>query len=556
MPDAGAIRAGKAFVELTADDGPLTRGLAVAQRKLKAWGESLTAIGSRLAAGGGVIGAPLAAAAKTFVDGGAALSDMSKRTGVAVETLSALGYAAEQGGADLDTVEKALRKISMEAVKAAGGGQEATEALAALGLSANDLKNLSPDKMLELVGRKIQALPNPANRAAVAMRLLGEEGGTKLLPFLEQLAAGAPEAARALGLVTSTEEANSAKALSQAWKTLTAAGARAVAVVGSALAPALQSVADILVQTIQPALAWVSANKELAVVIAGVAVGAVALGATLAGLGVALTAMVPVVAALAAAGQLLLNPWVLLGGAVAAVVYKTGLYKPVLEALEPGIARVTDLFMDLGETGANAWTGIKDAIAAGDLQLAGKVAFAGLDMAWTLIANQMKETWRNFTRYIVEAFHGAWNAIADMLTSLPGAGWVTGMDPAELKKGLAEDAALGAKLREAERQAARNADDAALTQAAQALSDAMEAAREARQASERRREPQVLAAAVPDLQAIHQRLSSVGTFNAFGARGLGGDQQSRIAAAAEETARNTKETVRQFKDLAKGLTFG
>jgi hypothetical protein len=37
---------------------------------------------------------------------------MSKRTGVSVEALSELGFAAEQSGADLATLEAGLRRMS------------------------------------------------------------------------------------------------------------------------------------------------------------------------------------------------------------------------------------------------------------------------------------------------------------------------------------------------------------------------------------------------------------------------------------------------------------
>lgn len=49
MPPAGGIRAGKAFVELFADDRKLVRGLRAAQRKLKAFGASVRNIGMKIA---------------------------------------------------------------------------------------------------------------------------------------------------------------------------------------------------------------------------------------------------------------------------------------------------------------------------------------------------------------------------------------------------------------------------------------------------------------------------------------------------------------------------
>ena len=59
MPQAGAIRAGRAFVELFADDSKLVRGLKRAQAKLKAFGESVRNMGLKLAGLGSAIVAPL-----------------------------------------------------------------------------------------------------------------------------------------------------------------------------------------------------------------------------------------------------------------------------------------------------------------------------------------------------------------------------------------------------------------------------------------------------------------------------------------------------------------
>ena len=95
MANAQGIRAGEAFVELFADDSRLVKGLKKASARLKGWGESVTAAGKSMLAGGGAILGALAGSAKVFADMGSELSDMSTRTGVSVEALSELGYAAK-----------------------------------------------------------------------------------------------------------------------------------------------------------------------------------------------------------------------------------------------------------------------------------------------------------------------------------------------------------------------------------------------------------------------------------------------------------------------------
>ena len=86
MANTQAIRAGKAFVELFANDRRLVRGLKAASAKLKAWGAGVTAMGRKVFAGGLVLAAPLAAATKIFSAMGDTVAKMSLRTGVSAES--------------------------------------------------------------------------------------------------------------------------------------------------------------------------------------------------------------------------------------------------------------------------------------------------------------------------------------------------------------------------------------------------------------------------------------------------------------------------------------
>jgi hypothetical protein len=108
---ASAIRAGRAFVELFADDAQLRKGLKGAADRLKAFGGVVRNIGLAFTALGVGITAPLMAAARGWAKAGDELYDMSKRTGLSVEQLSALSYAAAHTGADLTSVEVAVRRM-------------------------------------------------------------------------------------------------------------------------------------------------------------------------------------------------------------------------------------------------------------------------------------------------------------------------------------------------------------------------------------------------------------------------------------------------------------
>src|SRR5690349_21507090 len=134
MPTSNAIRAGAAYIELYTRDSRLVKGLASASKRLQAFGASVRAMGLQVVAAGTALITPLLASLKHFADAGDVLNKMSQRTGVSVEALSELGYAADQSGSDLTILEGSLRKMQKALVQAAQGSRPARENLKRLGL--------------------------------------------------------------------------------------------------------------------------------------------------------------------------------------------------------------------------------------------------------------------------------------------------------------------------------------------------------------------------------------------------------------------------------------
>ena len=85
MADTRGIRAGRAFVELGVSD-KLSAGLRRAQKRLKAFGDGLRSVGTRLTAIGAGSVASLLSTVKVFTAMGDTLDKMSKRTGASVSS--------------------------------------------------------------------------------------------------------------------------------------------------------------------------------------------------------------------------------------------------------------------------------------------------------------------------------------------------------------------------------------------------------------------------------------------------------------------------------------
>src|SRR5690606_12261224 len=98
MAKAGAIRAGRAFVELFADDSKLAAGLRQASAKLKAFGASVTSRGKQMPGIGAAIATPLAFAVKVFADFDDQMRSVRGVTGATGEAFVMLTEKAKELG--------------------------------------------------------------------------------------------------------------------------------------------------------------------------------------------------------------------------------------------------------------------------------------------------------------------------------------------------------------------------------------------------------------------------------------------------------------------------
>ena len=293
MANASAIRAGQVFIELFADDGRLVRGLKAASRRLKAWGESVTAMGHKMLAAGTAAAGGLLGSANVFAEMGDTIAKASQRTGIGVEQLSGLAYAAEQSGADLETFEAGVRRMQKVITGAADDSESAQKALANLGISVEQLESLSPDQQFMRIADGLSQITDPAQRATVAMKVFGRSG-TQLLPMIEGGAAqieALMARARELGLIMSTEDAEAAvefgDLLHDLWKMLK----MGAFVIGASLAPLLIDLVQQVMGVVKTVSDWAKRNKDVVVTMFKIAAAAIAGGAALVILGHILTGL-------------------------------------------------------------------------------------------------------------------------------------------------------------------------------------------------------------------------------------------------------------------------
>ena len=168
---------------------------------------------------------------------------LSQKTGVSVEALTALDYAAKLSDVSTEGMTKALQKLSVAMFDTQINGVDGSAALRALGVSATDVKGQSrpTEQVLLDLADKFSAMPDGADKAALAVRLFGKEG-LSIIPFLNQGRAGITalmEEAQRLGLVMSEDVARASEVFNDNLTRLSAIFEGVQRQIGAAVIPVL-----------------------------------------------------------------------------------------------------------------------------------------------------------------------------------------------------------------------------------------------------------------------------------------------------------------------------
>lgn len=187
-----ANRVGREFGNMTAEIGRLARNAAI---------------------GVGLVGGAIFKLADDTATLGDKVAKSADAIGMGVEAFQELRYAAERSGVNIATFDSSMVAFSKRLGEAAEGTGAAADALEKLGLSAQDLINMAPEDVLELVAERMQGIETPAERAAIAADLFSR-AGVGMVNMLRDGSAGLQqlrEDAQATGYVLSEEAARDAE---------------------------------------------------------------------------------------------------------------------------------------------------------------------------------------------------------------------------------------------------------------------------------------------------------------------------------------------------------
>lgn len=409
MPLADGVRAGKAFVEISAKDR-LTKTLKRIGDSMQSLGARMMRVGSSIANVGRQITTAFIDASKVFADMGDQIGKMANRTGFTAEALSEIGFAAEQSGASLEQFDRALAAMARFSVQAERKLTSAKDILKLLGVTLEDFNAADPERRFMLLAEGIAGVKNPSLQAGLALTVFGRQG-RELLPLLKEGSEGIGELrkqARDLGLSMSGEDAKSAEDYTDRMNELWRVIKQGVFTIGASLAPTLIDLTKKLTTGAVAVLKFVEANRPLIVVAAKIGAGIIALGVAIASIGgtlavagftisgitTALAAVPAVFGTIAAVIGAVLSPvGLLVAGIVAAgaaFLHFTGIGRAAFGFLK-------GKFLEIAEIGKQAFGGISRALKAGDLKLAARIAMAGAKLAFLKATKEIRMTWARMT---------------------------------------------------------------------------------------------------------------------------------------------------------------
>jgi TP901 family phage tail tape measure protein len=366
------VKAGRAYVELYIKQTAFVKGLNNARKQLNEFGDKLLSVGARMAAAGAAISGALGGALMHFAAVGDQLDKMSQRTGVSATALAELGFAAEQSGTNIEAVEKVLTRLNKTIGEARVGSKVAAEAMELVGVSAADLATKDTEQIFTQIAAALEAMPNAADRASIAMRIFGKSG-TQILPMLESMEA-LREEARNLGIAPSDEAVKSAAIITDAINRLKRVVGAAMFEIGAAIAPLATDFANTMTVVVRQFAIFVRENGRLIVNIAKTAAKFAMLTAAVIAFGVALklTALL-----LAGISFLLMNPAIAMG----------------LVGIFTAAAVAAKLF---GDEVKKSFGAVAEFASSGDFT-----------SAWAVIVQTLKVTWLEFTTAIPHAMNEA-----------------------------------------------------------------------------------------------------------------------------------------------------
>ena len=408
----GAIRAGRAFVEIFADNTRLIRGLRTAQRRLRNFGGSVRSMGAQLLGIGGIAAAPLAAAVNAASELEETMNKFNVVFGANAAAVKSWGDDfAGQVGRSKTQIADFLASTQDLFVPLGFDPKQAAEMSKSVTGLAVDLASFNEKVSDQQALDDLQAALTGSGEVMKKYGVVLNEAGVKQellnMGIDPKRATNAQKAQARYNIIlagTTAAQGDAIRSAGSFANQMKAAHGQVVdlaAAIGGVLLPVVTPLVAWFVQFAATAGRWIAQNKGGVMVVFGVVSALLARGATLMATGIAIGVM-------AAAVGFLANPVTLLIAAVvaagAALVHFTDAGGAALEWLKERFAGLLAVVKPVID-------GIQNALAAGNLGLAAQIAFAGIEAAFLAGTMTLRGHWHDFSNSLFGVFDRAINKI-------------------------------------------------------------------------------------------------------------------------------------------------
>lgn len=423
-----AIEAGRAFVRVYAKDD-LTA-------QIKTIATKFNAVGSAFMKGGGTLAAPFLAALPLLVGAFDRLGELSrmdkvaKAFGITGEAATGLLGVLRSIGSETKEDIEGLTQFSAKVQEAIDGKMdgEAGKLFDGLSVRPQDLAGLAVDEQFYRVLGAIRQLPQSVQLFKLSM-LGGTDSMKKWIPLLSMSEGEVRRLAKTMEV--SQQELNSASRAMGAVSLATALFGRTWDLIAVGVAPVVETLATEVAKLLIPVNEWLKKNRELVGIGVSVvaAVGAVGLAMLSAGIvfkatAFAVTGLIEAFKALRIASialnsvklagawiSFLLAPEVLpftvAAAAVTAALVGIGyVFFTQTELGRTWASSLSSYFAQTKDNAVKAWTGIADALRAGDLELAWSIVTATIGLEWERLAMRLLTN----VGEVVDFFRDGWDS--------------------------------------------------------------------------------------------------------------------------------------------------
>jgi len=344
-----------------------------------------------------------------------------------LDTATAIGIMANMGlkGATAGTALKTLMLRLATGVGEAGeggGANEVSEAMQKMGLVTRDAHNrmLPLPVILDNIRESLRQF-SPDEQDQLLKGLAGTRGILGLLPLVRAGSQGFRDFQDKMegALTTDQKFAIMLDTLQGLFKRLTVSVSILSSSIGEHLAPLLREIGAEVLPLISGVRQWIKSNGDLVRSFAVAVAKVVVIGAAITGLGGIFYALGSVFGFVASIFSVVFSP---IGIGIAALAIIIGVVVSLLGKFIPTgkeiwqhwgdifpsmprwFSKMADGFDRAVTTMKESWGGIKDAIAAGNLELAAKIAFIGVEVAWLELMSGIRIPWDATVQFLSEAF--------------------------------------------------------------------------------------------------------------------------------------------------------